>query len=72
MKLAKDLPRFVLESAAQFAIDYPDKSGTGNKGRIFMWKLKGLCDEKKIKIPATQRKVTIKKQISKIQTRLFK
>ena len=72
MKLAKDLPRSVMESAAQFAIDYPDKSGTGNKGRIFMWKLKELCNEKQIKIPASKRKVTIKKQIAKIQTRLFK
>ncbi len=72
MKLAKDLPRSVMESAAQFAIDYPDKSGTGNKGKIFMWKLKELCNEKQIKIPATKRKLTIKKQISKIQTRLFK
>ena len=72
MKLAKDLPRSVMESAAQFAIDYPDKSGTSNKGKIFMWKLKELCNEKQIKIPATKRKLTIKKQISKIQTRLFK
>ena len=72
MKLAKDLPRSVMESAAQFAIDYPDKSGTGNKGKIFMWKLKELCNEKQIKIPATKRKMTLKKQISKIQTRLFK
>ena len=72
MKLAKDLPRSVMETAAQFAIDYPDKSGTGNKGKIFMWKLKEICNEKQIKIPATKRKLTIKKQISKIQTRLFK
>lgn len=71
MMYAKELPRNILEDAVSFAIDYPDKSGTGNKGRIFMWKLKELCKEKNVKIPATKRKVSKKKQYLKKQIKLI-
>lgn len=72
MKYAKDLPRGILEAAVSFAIDYPDKFGTGNKGKIFMWKLKELCTEKNVKIPARKRKLTKKQQYLKKQIKLFK
>lgn len=39
IKLAKEKPRALLETAFSFAIDYP---AAKNKGRIFMWKLKDL------------------------------
>jgi hypothetical protein len=71
MRLAKDLPRNIVEKAAQFAIDYPEAQNNGNKGKIFMWKLKGLCLEKNIKIPAVKRKITKKKQIKLIQKEMI-
>lgn len=71
MKLAKEMPRGILESAASFAIDYPEKTGSGNKGKIFMWKLKLLCTEKNVKIPATKRKISKKKQYLKKQIKLL-
>lgn len=39
IKLAKELPRAVLQKAYSFAIDYPE---AGSKAKIFMWKLKEL------------------------------
>lgn len=71
MKLAKEMPRGLLESAASFAIDYPDKLGNGNKGRIFMWKLMELCKENNVKIPATKRKLSNKQQYLKKQIKLI-
>ena len=71
MKFAKELPRGILESAASFAIDYPDKIGNGNKGRIYMWKLKELCKEKNVKITATKRKISKKKKLLKTQIKLL-
>jgi len=47
IKLAKDRPRAHLEIAFRFAIDYPKASG--NKGRLFMWKLKQIGIEIKEK-----------------------
>lgn len=71
MKFARDLPRGILDAAASFAIDYPDKAGTGNKGRIFMWKLKQLCAEKNVKIPAGTRRISKRKQYLKKQIKLI-
>jgi|OpeIllAssembly_1097287.scaffolds.fasta_scaffold773794_2 hypothetical protein len=71
IRLAKELPRNIIEAAAQFAIDYPVKSQDGNKGRVFMWKLKGICIEKGVKIPAVKRKLSKKQQIKKIQNKMF-
>ncbi|MEI7579594.1 MAG: hypothetical protein WCJ58_06225 [bacterium] len=48
IKLAKELPRWIIESAEVFARDYPTK--TPNKGRIFMWKLTALCKKHKLKM----------------------
>ncbi len=48
MKLAKDRARAHLERAFSFAIDYPNASG--NKGRLFMWKLKQITLEEKEKL----------------------
>lgn len=45
IKLAKERPRSRLESARIFATDYDTKSV--NRGRLFMWKLKELEQEKK-------------------------
>lgn len=72
VKLAKEIPRNILEICASFAIDYPIKNNDNNKGRIFMWKLKILCDEKNIKIPYTKRKLSKKKIVNKIQVKMFK
>jgi len=71
MKYAKEVPRSILEGAAQFAIDYPDKFHNGNKGRIFMWKLKALATIKQIKLPSgtkriSKHKLSLKKQIKLI------
>jgi hypothetical protein len=43
IKLAKTMPRAVLEKALSFSIDSTAK----NKGALFMWKLKQLRDEMK-------------------------
>jgi len=71
MKYAKEIPRSILESAAQFASDYPDKLNDGNKGKIFMWKLKTLAAEKKIKLPAGGKKISKKRLSLKNQIKLF-
>ena len=72
IKLAKEIPRNLLEDAVQFALDYPETKNQGNRGRIFMWRLKEICMKNNVKIPATKRVITKKNQIKKIQTRLFK
>lgn len=47
IKLAKTLPRPVLEEALRFVVD----SGARRKGALFMWKLKelGILGKKKLK-----------------------
>lgn len=44
MKLAKDTPRILLEKARSFV---KDAENARSKGRLFMWKLKQLKNEKK-------------------------
>jgi hypothetical protein len=39
IKLAKEVPRSLLEQALSFAADYPN---VRKKGKVFMWKLKEL------------------------------
>jgi len=39
LRLVKTTPRYLLEQAFSFAIDYPN---VRNKGSVFMWKLKEL------------------------------
>lgn len=46
MKLAKETPRIFLEKARSFV---KDATNAKSKGRLFMWKLKQLKDETKIK-----------------------
>jgi hypothetical protein len=46
MKLAKETPRILLERARSFV---KDATNAKSKGRLFMWKLKQLKDESKIK-----------------------
>lgn len=46
MKLAKETPRIFLERARSFV---KDAQNARSKGRLFMWKLKQLKDESKIK-----------------------
>ena len=72
MKLAKELPRNILEDAVQFALDYPENRNYNSKGRIFMWKLKDICLKNNVKIPASKRMISKKCQIKKIQPRLIK
>ena len=45
IKLAKTIHRSILEKALSFAVD----SNAKNKGALFMWKLKQLKEEGKIK-----------------------
>jgi hypothetical protein len=71
IKLAKDIPRDILDSVSQFSLDYPEKENNGNRGKIFMWKLKLLCTEKKIQIPGVKRKINKKKIAQKKQIKLF-
>ena len=47
IKLAKEYPRGFLESARAFV---KDAQNVTSKGRLFMWKLKQLRDEKKKKL----------------------
>lgn len=54
IKLAKELPRGVLEQALTFTLDYPTKDM--NKGRLYMWKLNEICTKKGIKFKAPVRK----------------
>lgn len=46
MKLAKETPRILLEKARSFV---KDAQNARSKGRLFMWKLKQLKNESKIK-----------------------
>lgn len=46
MKLAKETPRIFLEKARSFV---KDAANAKSKGRLFMWKLKQLKDEAKMK-----------------------
>ena len=46
MKLAKETPRGLMESARSFV---KDAENARSKGRLFMWKLKQLKDEAKVK-----------------------
>lgn len=50
MKLAKNTPRGLMESARSFV---KDATNTRSKGRLYMWKLKQLKDSAKLKSNAT-------------------
>jgi len=65
IKLAKDLPRGLMEQALTFTLDYPTQDV--NKGRLYMWKLNELCNKKGIKIPSNKRKKTSKLKSKKTQ-----
>jgi hypothetical protein len=71
IKLAKEIPRSIIDSVSQFSLDYPEKNNNGNRGKIFMWKLKLLCAEKKIIITGVKRKINIKKLAKKKQIKLI-
>lgn len=71
IKLAKEIPRNIIDSVSQFSLDYPEKENNGNRGKIFMWKLKILCAEKKIQIPGVKRKINEKKIAKKKQFKLL-
>jgi hypothetical protein len=58
IKLAKEVPRKYLEQAFTFTLDYPNVK---NKGKIFMWKLTGICKENKYKMTFYRKKKTSKK-----------
>lgn len=58
IRLAKITPREVLESALSFTIDYPQAK---SKSRIFLWKVKQLKDEYKIKSLKVDKKDILKK-----------
>jgi len=47
MKLAKDTPRILLEKARSFV---KDAQNAKSKGRLYMWKLKQLKEEAKLKM----------------------
>ena len=44
IKLAKENPRELMDEALMYTLEYPNPK---SKGKIFMWKLKELKDEKK-------------------------
>ncbi len=48
IKLAKIVPRALIEDSAAFATDYPHAK---NKGKLFLWKLGTLMDDYRIKHP---------------------
>lgn len=65
IKLAKELPRGLMEQALSFTLDYPTRDQ--NKGRLYMWKLNELCGKKGIKIPSSTRKKIKKRPQKKLQ-----
>lgn len=73
INLAKNLPRGIMEEALQFTLDYPTKSQ--NKGRLFMWKLSKIAEEKGIKLPGAgkiqKKKQKVSKQIQDNQMQLL-
>ena len=71
IKLAKEIPRNIMDAVTQFSLDYPEKENNGNRGKIFMWKLKILCMEKKIIIPGVKRKINKKTIAKKKQIKLI-
>ncbi|HLD03733.1 MAG TPA: hypothetical protein VJC17_03095 [Candidatus Dojkabacteria bacterium] len=67
INLTKNLPRFLLEQASEFALDYPKKAA---RAKIFMWKLHGLCQEKNLKFPSGKKRIVkIKRNILKNKNR---
>jgi hypothetical protein len=46
IKIAKDIPRNLIEKAVSFTLDYPQAK---SYGKIFMWKLVELCKEGGVK-----------------------
>lgn len=65
IKLAKELPRSVLERALTFTLDYPTQDH--NKGKLYMWKLNELCSEKGLKIPSSRRKKSTTRKTKKTE-----
>ncbi len=67
IKIAKNKPRALVETAFSFAVDYPNAR---NRGKLFMWKLHDLEKEYKKekltlegdKIPTIKEKVVIEKE----------
>lgn len=48
IRIAKVMPRALIEDAAAFATDYPKAR---NKGKIFTWRLRELVEEYRVKHP---------------------
>ena len=70
IKLAKELPRGILEQALTFTLDYPTQDL--NKGKLYMWKLSEICTSKGIKMPSNNRKKFTKKKKKPTQLPLLK
>lgn len=68
IRLAKEVPRQYIESAATFAIDYPK---VDNKGRIFMWKLSQICKEAEFKMSFRKKKKKVKEKKKTNQIEMF-
>ena len=58
IKLAKDIPRTLLEAAKSYVIDYPNAK---KKGALFMWKLKKMMGDN-FKIPPRKKQNQKKKK----------
>lgn len=65
IKLAKELPRGIMEQALTFTLDYPTQDQ--NKGKLYMWKLNELCSQKGIKMPSPAKRTTKKRSQKKLQ-----
>lgn len=70
MRLAKTIPRSILEEVLRFVVD----SNAKNKGALFMWKLKEIGGfAKQMKIPKDNRpKKVFKQYIKKVEDPLLK
>lgn len=67
IRLAKIIPRAIIEDAASFVSDYPKAK---DKGKIFMWKYRQLLGEYKtkhpeFKLPSTRKPKKVAKHASK-------
>lgn len=60
MKLAKTVPRAILERALSFVID----ANVDNKARLFMWKMKELRQQSGLE-HKKDKKITITKEVKK-------
>lgn len=67
IKIAKDIPRNLIEKAVSFTLDYPQAK---SYGKIFMWKLVELCKEGGVKFSFKKKPKGKAKPKAKVKTKV--